>query len=141
MFSFKIKDYLIVAIIRMPFGFLAPKEILNYLVFQSFEFQRTRWRLFQKPSTLILIFTSLFQIYHCQFWLFCLGPLVYLLPRTLKFDFSISYHLKRLENSNDFLMLYIYIYCFLPLLYRSYNSNVEIRIQFVSKFYTVQYIL
>jgi hypothetical protein len=70
-----------------------------------------------------------------------LGPLVYLLPRTLKFDFSISYHLKRLENSNDVLMLYIYIYCFLPLLYRSYNSNVEIRIQFVSTFYTVQYIL
>ena len=30
-----------------PFGFIAPKT-LNYLAFQSFDFERTWWRLFQK---------------------------------------------------------------------------------------------
>jgi hypothetical protein len=30
-----------------PFGFTAPKT-LNYLAFQSFDFGRTWWRLFQK---------------------------------------------------------------------------------------------
>jgi hypothetical protein len=34
-------------ILFRPFGFIAPK-ILNYLAFQSFDFRRTRWRLFQK---------------------------------------------------------------------------------------------
>ena len=31
----------------MPFGFIVPKT-LNYLAFQSFNFERTWWRLFQK---------------------------------------------------------------------------------------------
>jgi hypothetical protein len=31
----------------MPFGFIAPKT-LCYLAFQSFDFERIRWRLFQK---------------------------------------------------------------------------------------------
>jgi hypothetical protein len=35
------------AILFMPFGFIATKT-LNYLGFQSADFERTRWRLFQK---------------------------------------------------------------------------------------------
>ena len=34
-------------ILFSPFGFIAPKN-LNYLAFKSFDFERTRWRLFQK---------------------------------------------------------------------------------------------
>ena len=30
-----------------PFGFIAPKP-LNYLVFESFDFERTWWELFRK---------------------------------------------------------------------------------------------
>ena len=33
----------------MPFVFIAPKT-LNYSVFQSFDFERTLWRLFQKHA-------------------------------------------------------------------------------------------
>ena len=36
------------AILFRPFGFHAPKYFKNYLVFQSFGFGRTWWRLFQK---------------------------------------------------------------------------------------------
>ena len=35
------------AILFCPFGFIAPKT-LNYLAFQSFNIERTWWRLFQK---------------------------------------------------------------------------------------------
>ena len=34
-------------ILLRPFGFIAPK-ILNYLAFKSFDFERTRWKPFQK---------------------------------------------------------------------------------------------
>jgi len=37
----------ILAILFMPFGFIAPKS-LNYLAFQSFDFVSTWWRFFQK---------------------------------------------------------------------------------------------
>jgi len=37
----------IFAIVLRPFDFIAPKTI-NYLAFQSFHFERTWWRLFQK---------------------------------------------------------------------------------------------
>jgi hypothetical protein len=35
------------AILFIPFGFIAPKTLI-YLAFQSFDFGRTWWRLFQK---------------------------------------------------------------------------------------------
>ena len=37
----------ILTILFRPFGFIAPKT-LNYLAFQSFDFERTWWRLIQK---------------------------------------------------------------------------------------------
>jgi hypothetical protein len=33
-------------LLLMPFGFITPKHVLNYLVFHSFGFERIRWRLF-----------------------------------------------------------------------------------------------
>jgi len=38
---------MILDILFIPFGFIAPKTF-NYLAFQSFDFGRTWWRLFQK---------------------------------------------------------------------------------------------
>jgi len=37
----------ILAILFIPFGFLVSKT-LNYLAFQTFDFDRTWWRLYQK---------------------------------------------------------------------------------------------
>jgi hypothetical protein len=34
-------------LLLIPFGFITPKHVLNYLTFQSLDFERIRWRLFQ----------------------------------------------------------------------------------------------
>ena len=46
-FTNNVRILWLLAIPFRPFGFIAPKT-LNYLAFQSFDFERTRWRLFQK---------------------------------------------------------------------------------------------
>ena len=54
----------ILDIMFMPFGFIAP-QILNYLAFQSFDFVRTWWWLFQKR-----VVRTKFDIYGCCFFFF-----------------------------------------------------------------------
>ena len=46
------------AILFRPFGFIAPKP-LNYLVFESFDFERTWWGLFRRR----VVRTAKFAIY------------------------------------------------------------------------------
>ena len=41
--------YHILAILFVPFDFLVPKILLNYLAFRYFGFERTWWGLFQRP--------------------------------------------------------------------------------------------
>ena len=48
-----------------PFGFIAPKT-LNYLAFQSFDFERTWWRLFQKRVVRTKFDIYLFYYYRCH---------------------------------------------------------------------------
>jgi len=47
----------------MPFGFIVPKHVLHYLSSQSFGFEHTRWRLFQKR----VVCTKL-DIYGCFYY-------------------------------------------------------------------------
>jgi hypothetical protein len=53
----------ILDIMFMPFGFIAPKT-LNYLAFQSFDFECTWWRLFQGR-----VVRTKFDIYFFMVWI------------------------------------------------------------------------
>jgi hypothetical protein len=42
----------------MPFGFITPKHVLNYLTFQSLDFERIRWRLFRAYQMKVVLSVS-----------------------------------------------------------------------------------
>ena len=64
------------AILCWSFCFIVPKT-LNYLAFQSSDFDRTWWRLFQKCRSLFVLFFFFLSFGHCIVCcssIYCLGP-------------------------------------------------------------------